>query len=245
MLTRAELLVLNRVISLIYSVEDLDSMRRRSLTALQPLIWFTSAEIHLKSSGEHLIDGGVGVGKWTEEVSKEYFEKFEKIDYARWVFSSTRSTIIRESDMFEDAEREKTPYYQGFMKKHNFHYCMQASIVKNDEFLGLVALYRDKDTGDFDEKDRFVLDLLIPHLENRLKGDYQTSTSQQFDELNYMKEYSLTQREIEVLALLMEGLSNEEICERLAVTIHTLNKHTASIYSKLGISHRWELIKFK
>jgi DNA-binding CsgD family transcriptional regulator len=48
----------------------------------------------------------------------------------------------------------------------------------------------------------------------------------------------LTKREMEVLRLLVEGLTNAQIAERLRIRIPTVNTHVESIYSKLGVSSR-------
>jgi DNA-binding CsgD family transcriptional regulator len=48
----------------------------------------------------------------------------------------------------------------------------------------------------------------------------------------------LTPREIEVLALLAEGLSNDEIAERLFVTANTVKTHLSHAYAKLGATSR-------
>jgi DNA-binding NarL/FixJ family response regulator len=53
---------------------------------------------------------------------------------------------------------------------------------------------------------------------------------------------SLTQRESEVLPLLREGRSNAEIALSLNVGVETIRTHTRSIYKKLGVSSRRELI---
>jgi NarL family two-component system response regulator LiaR len=52
----------------------------------------------------------------------------------------------------------------------------------------------------------------------------------------------LTDREREVLGLLAEGMSNQQIAERLVITPATVKFHTRSIRSKLGTSSRTETV---
>lgn len=53
-------------------------------------------------------------------------------------------------------------------------------------------------------------------------------------------ESDLTQRELEVLQLLIKGLSNKEIGETLGFTEHTAKFHIKNILGKLGVSDRTE-----
>jgi len=55
-------------------------------------------------------------------------------------------------------------------------------------------------------------------------------------------DYGLTGREQEVLSLLMEGLSNAEIAERLVVTVATVKFHVRGILNKLGVDSRTEAV---
>ena len=48
----------------------------------------------------------------------------------------------------------------------------------------------------------------------------------------------LTAREVEVLCLVAQGLSNAEIAEQLIISLLTVKAHMRSLYNKLGISSR-------
>jgi DNA-binding NarL/FixJ family response regulator len=51
-------------------------------------------------------------------------------------------------------------------------------------------------------------------------------------------EFSLTQREHDILALLAEGRSNREIAGRLYLSEKTVKAHLAAIFRKLGVTNR-------
>lgn len=49
---------------------------------------------------------------------------------------------------------------------------------------------------------------------------------------------ALTPRELEVLQLLAQGLSNREIAAHLVISEHTVKNHVSSIYRKVGCDER-------
>jgi LuxR family maltose regulon positive regulatory protein len=52
----------------------------------------------------------------------------------------------------------------------------------------------------------------------------------------------LTPREIEVLQLIAEGLSNREIAQRLSISLSTVKRHNANIYGKLAVNNRTQAV---
>jgi len=61
----------------------------------------------------------------------------------------------------------------------------------------------------------------------------------------------LSERELEILRLITQGLSNQEIAKQLVVGVPTVKKHINHMYSKLGVrsrtqalirAHEWKLV---
>ncbi len=52
----------------------------------------------------------------------------------------------------------------------------------------------------------------------------------------------LTERELEILRLIADGCTNQEIAGRLVVTLHTVKKHSSNIFGKLGVSSRTQAV---
>jgi two-component system, NarL family, nitrate/nitrite response regulator NarL len=52
----------------------------------------------------------------------------------------------------------------------------------------------------------------------------------------------LTRRELEVLGLLEEGLSNKQIARRLGIELSTVKNHVHNVLAKLGVARRAEAV---
>ena len=54
----------------------------------------------------------------------------------------------------------------------------------------------------------------------------------------------LSAREVEMLGLLGRGMTNPEIADALHISLNTVKRHRANIYSKLGVGNRVEAATF-
>jgi DNA-binding NarL/FixJ family response regulator len=79
----------------------------------------------------------------------------------------------------------------------------------------------------------------------RNKWNHQTETElSPIDKIDYQKinELELSKREMEVLQELANGLSNQEISDKLFISQSTTKTHVSNIYSKLGVNRRSQAI---
>ncbi len=58
----------------------------------------------------------------------------------------------------------------------------------------------------------------------------------------FITEHELSKREGEVLQLILEGKSNQEIADQLFVSLNTIKSHVSSVFSKTGVRRRTQLI---
>ncbi|MEM1320749.1 MAG: response regulator transcription factor [Bacteroidota bacterium] len=64
-----------------------------------------------------------------------------------------------------------------------------------------------------------------------------------FFEDKFIKKYNLTKRELEILRLISQAMSNKEIAKELYISDQTVSVHRKNIMRKLGVSNTAGLIK--
>ncbi len=94
--------------------------------------------------------------------------------------------------------------------------------------LGCFSLYADH-LRDFSAWDKKLLTILA----NQAAIAIQTARG-----VARLKAHNLSEREEEVLALLIQGYTNKQIAEVLTVTVNTVKKHVQSIFTKLNVDNR-------
>jgi DNA-binding NarL/FixJ family response regulator len=70
---------------------------------------------------------------------------------------------------------------------------------------------------------------------NTFPGDEQTKAGAALD-------HSLTKREIEILELLANALTNKQISNQLCISSSTVKRHTENIYQKLAVPDRHKAV---
>lgn len=58
-----------------------------------------------------------------------------------------------------------------------------------------------------------------------------------------LKSRGISDREAEILLLMAQGLSNQEIANKLFLSLHTIKTHSSNLYSKLEVKRRTQAIQ--
>ena len=82
---------------------------------------------------------------------------------------------------------------------------------------------------------------IYPSLAKLLVGDFLSRSGEEGAKETIS---GLTPRENEVLSLLAEGKTNDEIAELLSISVHTVARHRENLMGKLGLHSRSELVKY-
>ena len=65
----------------------------------------------------------------------------------------------------------------------------------------------------------------------------------EYKKLKFAQQLYLTDRELEVLSLMLAGMNNQEISDALTVSMGTVKAHVHNIYQKADVSRRYELVR--
>ncbi len=256
--------------SIIYRIEETADeavMRQELLGRLRNIVDYDSADFYLikETPGEKNVLQGWNRGISPEpspggrlyrpvfyNCDRDFSEEYDAIDYSRGIVYSGKAVVYRDTDVLEDDERVRTEYFRRVYEPNRWHYSLQMVFAYEGHPLGAATFYRLQGREDFSYDDVFLLDSLKDHISLRLWRDRISEAAEERRQKETEKKppvsvaaerYHLTPREETVLRLMMDGLENGEIAEKLSISVNTLKKHILSIYRKIGVKDRVGLFK--
>lgn len=242
LLTDGEWLQLIKIIGLANRINEDYAFRRTILEQLRILIPYESAAFFLTdlskvSTTPNFFASPIGID-CEEGRLDEYLETAWEDDKIRELLATDESRVIRESDFITSEERRSSPYYAEFLGGRNVLTCTFAC-PKGP----LGSLNLNRKLKDFSDKEVFILEVLEPHITERL-SQHRLSDGNQKDFEKFLHDHNITARESEVLTCILQGMSNGEISESLCISPATTRKHLENLYKKAGAKSRLELAVF-
>ncbi len=239
-----DFMILNTLIYKIHTLENFPLLRSEVLQKIRLVVEFDHADFSLAEQGHHLTQQ-ITLGQQTS-----FSREFEALDYSQGILDSGKSMVYRESDILSEEKRIETPYYKEVYLPNQWHYAMQMIFAGEQEFLGVITLYRRKGKEDFTFQDLLLMDLLKDHLAYRIGKERKKRTQNKLTFSQAVELYRLTKREQSVLGGILSGKSNEEMCDAFFISPHTLKKHMQNLYKKWEFTvkyrcfNRWKAESF-
>ena len=138
------------------------------------------------------------------------------------------TTALRFSDAFPSrVQRLRNAWYATVMRKHGVEHEMKLWLPSQPGVVRGFFFVRHAGRRDFDERHRTVLTVLRPHLE---------AVRERWE--RRQRPPGLSDREAEIVHLLRDGLTNQEIADRLVISTGTVRTHLENIFGKLGVHSR-------
>ena len=171
---------------------------------------------------------------------KRYYDEFIGKDYMNWLMNqSDKLLVYRDSDFLQQNIIQKTELYEKWMQPLGLEYVMCANIINDRVIYGSMTLIRDRQTGNFTDREMEITRILSEHIALRMHHLYPSGFSYKSTD---KEPYGLTDREKEIVNALLKGDMITEIAEALCISENTVNRHIANIYNKTRTHSRLELV---
>lgn len=156
------------------------------------------------------------------------------------------SSVVRQSSVQPEYERLHSKAYLKCYEPFGIYDVLQLSVRSRGELLAVVSLFRTRKSGVFADDDVYLMKALGRHFARVFgrRGELSAVHPSADGMVSAVsKRVYLTPREKEILSLVFSARTNDEICEKLHIKEHTMQKHFQNIYRKLNVSSRWELLR--
>lgn len=245
-LTNNDWMYVNNLVLKINSNISNAKMREAALNSLKLKIPNDASTFFVTNECGDLIDP-IYVGL-PRSIPEKYPSIWQDIDYKKWIFATGKTGVFRTSDLMDSHTFEKQKYYVDVLNKLDLYHEITVSLAYEDEFLGVITLFRSKDRCGFTEHEAELLKMLQEHFAQRLFRDKYLNSSTTESQLLVQaanalaKKHTLTIRETEITQLLVQNVELPCICEQLYISLSTARKHIANIYRKLDVHSHLELL---
>ncbi|MCR5035402.1 MAG: helix-turn-helix transcriptional regulator [Clostridia bacterium] len=245
-ITTREWYVINDIISEIYKSPDTTQARRAVLDRIGELIPFSTGSFMLAALQGGILDYFDGVlFNASPESIEDYLENYQHLDPMIAFYSQKGEMVYIDSEYVPESMAKASLLYQDWFWPNGMYYMLGGKLMYNDILLGSMLLGRDRDETDFTLREKEILRIIGDHLSYKIYTIYPNGVTKQAVELGgdpLAVKYGLSYREIEVAELLYKGKTTREVACSLYISENTVKRHASSIYKKMGVSGKPQLI---
>ncbi|WP_138419556.1 LuxR C-terminal-related transcriptional regulator [Aquibacillus sediminis] len=187
------------------------------------------------------------------QAASDYLNNFYELDYFvpnKVIQKISNQRVLTVEDLISRKEYENSAFYNEFMRRYGYHHYISMYIYNGSELIGAIDFVRSKNEKDFTNEEIMCLEIISRHLAEKLSESQKLDSNDHDDHLTPLEPFTisplkqsfkLTNKEAEVLQLVLQGCTNNDIAKNLFISINTVKKHLQSIYRKLEVTNRTSL----
>jgi DNA-binding CsgD family transcriptional regulator len=220
-----------------------DELRNEVLSLLKKNFNCEKANFFLThSSGQLILDRVVKQGIEDKAIG-QYHDYYWYLDPFPPKLVIPTPIILTTEQITNLSDFVRTEYYNDFLVPQSIHHQMTIFLSAENQALGVIAVFRPQHEANFSQRERKKAELTAPYLASALQKTIVLESNNPVRIISHnLKKFGISQRELDVICLLYQGLENSEIADKLYISRYTVENHLKSIYKKLYAKNRTSLI---
>ena len=183
------------------------------------VIFWNAFELFPRFHEQSLVSGRRG-----REVERAPEEAWLRHLHQHPIMSGRFGPVVAISDVLTFCQFRNTWLWSEAFRPEGLRYELGLELSHGTDAMNAVVFSREPGR-DFNERDHDVLRVMRPHVDVALRRAM-------------TRTLHLTRREIEVLRLVADGLSNRQIARRLEISEATVGKHLEHVYARTDVRNR-------
>ena len=209
--------------------------QRESLDLINNLVPLNSSGFYLV--GADMQHRGVVLRNIEVEAERNYQRRYQELDPLNpALFAGTDTRVASIDEQLRDTELLACEYYRSFMQPLAHRHVADMFFRRDDDIIAVLTMIRTAELGAFAATELALLRQLQPFLEIALNAVYLPRRYRQRHSVQ--RRYQLTDRELDVVELIVAGASNKSIASQLQLSLATVKTHLQHVFQKLGVSSR-------
>jgi DNA-binding CsgD family transcriptional regulator len=212
--------------------------QRQALSLVSRVVPLTSCGFYLV--GDEVTNRWVVFRNLNEDLEQVYRDKFLAHDPLNpALFDGTDTRVACIDEQLPEAELLDSLYYREFMAPLKHRHVADMFFRYGRDIIAVMTMIREAGLGPFQPGELTLLRDLQPFLEYTLNTVYLPRRYRQRDTVQQL--YKLSDRELEVVELILGGASNKEIARALDLGLATVKTHVQHIFQKVDVPSRTAL----
>ncbi|MDA3958870.1 LuxR family transcriptional regulator [Oceanispirochaeta sp.] len=181
------------------------------------------------------------------DFDQAYRESLIDHDFILQKLSENPHQIVHLFELLKNPVYSNNWFYKEAQRLRPAGDCLYCPFQEDGELIGFLGQVRPYLSEPYGDHEINLMQLLAPALSSHLQllrsRHFRPNLEEGNEKFqNFLKTFNLTERECQVLKLMVKGLTNKQLALKLEITENTVKRHVFNIFEKTRVRNRTQLI---